>query len=279
MQDDSIYAKPPSVPKIEDCYFYHTMDIPGHGLVQGEWDLRGSVQQYLGGLDFLGKRVLEMGTASGYLCLEMEKAGAEVVCFDLSEAHDWDIVPFARFGRDRLQAHMAARRTRIRQLNNAYWFAHHAHGSKAKMVYGSVYAVPEGIGHVDIATFTSILLHVRDPFLALWNALRLTRESVVITEVARDSRLVSVLIRRLGLPSMSFLPNHRTCDPMETWWSLSPDVLRRFIRVLGFERTHTTYFKVPTAVGKRLLFTIVGQRTVPIEACLDESAPMTSSSP
>lgn len=39
--DESIWAKPRHDIRIEDCYFYQTMDIPGHGLVQGEWDLRG----------------------------------------------------------------------------------------------------------------------------------------------------------------------------------------------------------------------------------------------
>jgi len=44
------------------------------------------------------------------------------------------------------------------------------HGSRARMVYGSVYAIPTAIGAVDVATFGSVLLHVRDPFIALQNA-------------------------------------------------------------------------------------------------------------
>ena len=38
--------------KIEDCYFYHTMDIPKHGTVIGEWDLRGNEDNYLGKINF-----------------------------------------------------------------------------------------------------------------------------------------------------------------------------------------------------------------------------------
>ncbi len=67
-------------------------------------------------------------------------------------------------------------------INNAYWFCHRAFGSSARVVYGSVYDVPESIGPVDVATFGSILLHLRDPFRALSSALRLVRDTVVITE-------------------------------------------------------------------------------------------------
>jgi predicted nicotinamide N-methyase len=37
------------------------------------------VDPYLGNFDFVGKRVLDVGAASGFLTFEMEKRGAEVV--------------------------------------------------------------------------------------------------------------------------------------------------------------------------------------------------------
>lgn len=49
------------------------MDVPGHGTIQGEWDLRGSVDKYLGHFDFTGKRVLDVGAASGILSFYIEK--------------------------------------------------------------------------------------------------------------------------------------------------------------------------------------------------------------
>ncbi|MEL6442560.1 MAG: hypothetical protein AAFQ80_25375 [Cyanobacteria bacterium J06621_8] len=91
-----IWAEPVNVSSIDDCYFYHTMDIPQYGLVEGEWDLRGRESTYLGNVNFQGKRVLEMGTASGHLCFAMERMGAETVAYDLSSKQEWDIVPFAR---------------------------------------------------------------------------------------------------------------------------------------------------------------------------------------
>ena len=81
-------------PSIDDCAFYHSMTIPGHGEVKGEWDLRGREKEYLGNIDLAGKKVLEIGTASGHLCFWMEQQGADVTGYDLSEKQEWDIVPY-----------------------------------------------------------------------------------------------------------------------------------------------------------------------------------------
>ena len=70
---------------------------PGYGLVEGPWDLRGGVDDYLGGVDLRDKRVLEVGTASGFLCFTMEGRGAEVVAYDLSDKQSWDVVPYAQY--------------------------------------------------------------------------------------------------------------------------------------------------------------------------------------
>jgi len=255
MSRDDVYAPPRTVTDLNDCYFYHTMDVPGVGRVTGEWDLRAGVREYLGSVPFAGKRVLEIGPASGFLSFFMEREGAEVVGFDLSEAQAWDVVPFARADYAQFEAE---RRAHIRRLNNGYWLCHRAHGSRARMVYGSVYAIPAAIGAVDVATFGSVLLHVRDPFLALQNALRLTRETVVVTELLwRRLAVVGRLVR----PSMAFRPDLRTGQPRETWWTLTPDVIKAFIGVLGFEDSEVRYH-VQTAGGRReRLFTVIGRRT------------------
>lgn len=70
---------------IDECFFYHTMDLPGHGVVQGDWDIRGRESQYLGEVAFRNKRVLEVGPASGQLSFFMEGQGAEVVSVEAAE--------------------------------------------------------------------------------------------------------------------------------------------------------------------------------------------------
>jgi len=40
--------------------FCHTMDLPGMGKINGEWDLRVGLHEYLGKVNFRGKRVLDV---------------------------------------------------------------------------------------------------------------------------------------------------------------------------------------------------------------------------
>lgn len=255
-----LYAQPKVVTDPRDCYFYHTFDLPGQPTVQGEWDLRGGIDRYLGRTDFRGKRVLDVGSASGFLSFSMERRGAEVVSYDLGEDDLWDFVPFAGVDVGRLAADS---RPSMARINNGYWYCHRALGSRARKVYGTVYEIPAAIGPVDVAVFGSILLHVRDPFLALQNALQLTRETVIVTDMLPRRRFYQMFLGWLGRPRMRFLPDARGHKHGVTWWELSPAVIREFLRVLGFEETRLSYHRQTYQGRTRLLFTVVGRRTKP----------------
>jgi hypothetical protein len=41
--NDEIFAAPLKVEDPADYYFYHTMEVPRHGLMTGDWDVRGGV--------------------------------------------------------------------------------------------------------------------------------------------------------------------------------------------------------------------------------------------
>ena len=152
----SVFVPPRAVANLGECYFYHTLDLPGYGLVKGPWDLRGRLDEYLGGVDFRNKRVLDLGTASGFLAFSLENQASEVLAYDLSERDAWDVVPFA--GPDSKLIEMQ-RREHIRQLNNGFWLSHKALGSNVKCAYGSIYALPAALGEVDISILGCILLH------------------------------------------------------------------------------------------------------------------------
>src|SRR6476620_70147 len=97
--NDTIFADPVKVADIGDCYFYHTMELPGRGLIEGrDWDLRGRVDEYLGNVDFGGQRVLEIGPASGFLTFEMEKRSADVISVEVTDEHGWDLFPYPNAG-------------------------------------------------------------------------------------------------------------------------------------------------------------------------------------
>jgi hypothetical protein len=155
------------------------------------------------------------------------------------------------------------------------------------MVHVTVYTVPAEIEPVDVATFSAVLLHVRDPFRALERALRLTRETAIVTEMFKDDRTwhytmpplgrlerLLRLIRRkcVGRSDESaivFLPDAHRSYPKETWWYLTPAFVQRSLGVLGFEETSVTYHYQKWRTDDRYhelpMYTVVGRRTRAIE--------------
>jgi len=257
-----IYAEPRVVTDITQCVFYHTMEVPGYGRIEGPWDLRGGEREYLGKVELAGKRVLEVGTASGYLCFWMEKQGAEVVSYDVCESQDWDVVPYAQYDHE---GFAQERRRGTRRLNDGYWLIHRALGSNARVVYGSVYRIPAEIGAVDIVTLGSILLHLRDPFQAMRQAARLSRELVVVTDLLPTEGREK---------AMYFKPDFRTVEPKETWWHLPPEIIVAFLGILGFEDTAVSFHQQRHSWGVAKLYTVVGRRTRAFEPPDQASTPI-----
>lgn len=248
-----VYTQPRSVNSLDDCYFYHTMDVPGHGTVEGEWDLRGDLDDYLGGYEFAGKRVLDVGAASGGLTFFMEDQGAEVVAFDLSEDYDWDIVPFS--ANDHQSARIE-RRAHLRRINNGFWLSHAAFKSDARMVNGTVYNIPREIGPVDVAVFGSILLHLRDPFLALENGASLATEAVVVTDVSPYSQFASKFFRRPRFMPRADRPDWIT----DGWFRLPPLLVAEYVKILGFENVTISWSKYRYRGRAVPLYTLIGRR-------------------
>ena len=223
MSTSDLYATPRDVVNAADCHFYHEMDIPGFGPTGGaHWDLRGNEEAYLGNVDISGKRVLEIGPASGYMSFYMESRGAEVVSVELSPELDWDVVPDARldfgeFTRDRVVG--------MEGLRNGYWFAHERLHSKARVHYGSAYELPAELGHFDVVTICAVLLHMRDPMRVVENCARLA-DTVIVTDLHHpdvpDDSPVMKWLSTADAPSL------------DTWWKFSPQLFVRFGEVLGF---------------------------------------------
>ena len=257
----SIYApKPDRVPTISDCYFYHTTTIPGHGTVEGEWDLAPGIDAYLGHTSFANKTILDVGAATGYLSFHMERRGGAPVSYDLSEAQDWDIVPLS--GIDAAE-HVRVRKAHIGAINNGYWLCHASQGSAARMAHGTVYRIDPALGPVDISVFGSILLHLRDPFLALHNAAQITQETMIVADLLPGGHALSRLVAILMGRAMAFKPRFARKRPWETWWNLPPALVVEFLGVLGFEKTVVTYH-TQLLKGRRMpMYTVVGTRTKP----------------
>lgn len=224
---DDLYVTPRHVDTSERCDWYHTMELPELGLIKGSWDLRATIDDYLGRFDFRGKRCLDLGAATGYLTFEMERRGAsEVVSVDLDpDQHEWEIVPFAdpRFDRS---AEIARMRAHVENRQRAYWLAHRLLGSRARAYYGTVYSLPDELGHFDVAMVGMLLGHLRDPLRALEQIAPKTDAMIVVQAAPQTTEAYAF-----------FMPDPATLQPPNAWWATSDVCLERMLNIVGFEVT------------------------------------------
>lgn len=235
--------RPRLVERLEDCFFYHAMDLPGFGLVRAHWDLRGRFDDYVGGVDVSGKSVLDVGAATGFLSFEAEKRGAaRVLSFDMSDPRQQTFLPF----KDKLYSRDPEQWARqygaeIEQWKNAYWLCHRLLESKAEVYYGNVYELPMELGQFDIAIVGSVLEHLNDQITALASIARLTKETLVLV-----SPLLQTDERIARFEALASNP-----DADFTWWTYSLGVYREVLGMLGFKIAKVSQAKYYYMYGDR----------------------------
>ena len=222
----ALFAPPRFVERLEDCFFYHALELPGFGLVPAHWDLRGRFDDYVGGVDVRDKAVLDVGTATGFLSFEAEKRGASrVVSFDQSDGAEQKFLPFKDKPYYRDHAGWAEQyRAEIERWKNAYWLGHRLLGSRAKVFYGDIYHLPADLGEFDIAIVGSVLEHLSDPISALASiAPLMTERMIIVTPLLANEEPLARFEGRADNPDADF-----------TWWTYSTGVYREILGMLGF---------------------------------------------
>ncbi|MBF6557277.1 MAG: methyltransferase domain-containing protein [Acidimicrobiales bacterium] len=220
---ETSYAQPPAEPpRLESCRFYQTIDLPDLGTQRGQWDLRPGIDRYLGALDFSGRRVLEIGTANGFVCFELERRGAEVVAFDLADGLVYDAQPLVQS-----QAHLGALQSEhvagLKMIKNAYWLAHHQLGSRARVAYGHANSLPGFLGTFDVAVLANVLQHLQDPIGAVIQAARIS-DAIVVTEADWMAGSYE------DLPGMVLFDDK---NPF-TWYQVKPRLIEMVLSRIGF---------------------------------------------
>lgn len=219
---------------LEECHFYHRSALPDGRVIEGAWNLMGGESAYLGGVALDGRRVLELGPASGWLTVWMEQQGARIVAFDLGWDAQPDLIPLKQFDLETMaKDHIRL----VSHVQNAWWYLQHTYGLTAQAAYGNIYHLPEDLGRFDVSVFGSILLHLRDPFQALSQAARYTDEAIVVVEPLRhpaEQVDQSILLWNL---THSASPNG--------WWGISPGAVVDMLGVLGFPDATVTYHRQP----------------------------------
>ncbi len=232
---------------LENCLFYHVMDLPGHGTVGSMWDLRSNVDAYVGHFDFRNKRVLEIGPASGFLTFEMERRGADVLALEIEDDPGWDFVPYSPRV---LGPELGPRRDVMRRLKNSWWFARECFQAKAQLIYGDAYALPDSIGRFDVAVLGSVLLHTKAPLQVVEQCAKHT-DTLIITDLFYPELE--------GQPVARLVPT-ATNESWDTWWQFSTTFLLQFLGVLGFkDNVVTTHIQIHKG-HQYPLFTIVAKR-------------------
>jgi O-methyltransferase len=178
------------------------------------WDLRAGIGEYLGNYDFNSKSVLEVGPASGFVTISIERLGATAVtCIEPDLDRFWDIVP-----QPSIDTRTVAEgfKSHIQRVRNAFWYVHRAFGSRARVFVGDPYAVPADFGPFDVAIFASVLLHVRSPLAMVQDIARRVKHAIIITDLYSDN---------LGdEPVCRLLPDVRN-KAFETWWNFHAGIL------------------------------------------------------
>ena len=275
------WGRPPSDNiSLDDCEWYHIMEVPGiEGLTDGTFDCRNDIDNIFGNLDFKNKKVLNLGPATGYLNFEAEKRGAEVTSIELgidpnNLQRDWVYNVRKPWKKD-----MAEFMEHERKRRNAFWYAHKAFNSKSKLVISHINNLPKEVGIHDIGIIFSVLCHIRDPYTALLRMCSHCNEKIVITELGgykMRNTLFNAIPRffrnnfsKPQRPILRFLP--KSTKQGAAWWAFNKEAIIKMLELLGFQKTTVTYHDYNEGRkenGKKVFqYTVIGERTVPIDQC------------
>jgi tRNA (mo5U34)-methyltransferase len=197
--------------------WYHTVELPDGSVTPGWFDLRGHVGCYRIPDDLTGRRCLEVGTWDGFWAFELEKRGGEVVAIDLDSEADLDWPP-----RRRPETYRRGRGDGFRELKARL-------GSSVERVELSVYDLtPERLGTFDLVFCGSVLIHLRDQFLALERIASVTRPGGLFISAEEYDRLASLFPYAVS--------RYRADDPSAVvFWRPGRKTWRRMMWSAGFD--------------------------------------------
>jgi len=217
--------------------WYHVLELPGH-TTPGIFDMRPYVPLYGLPDDMSGMRVLEVGTWDGFWAFEMERRGADVVALDLDDERELDWPP-----RRRPKEFPEGKR------GQGFEVARELLGSNVERVVCNVYdATPERLGMFDLVFCGSVLIHLRDQFLALERIASVCRGTFIgAEEYDKRTNLLPMPVSRYladrDAAVVFWLPNVRTWKAM--LWSAGFD---RVLEHKRFKMDSTEGYTVPHVV-------------------------------
>jgi SAM-dependent methyltransferase len=200
---------------------YHQLDL-GEGLVmEGDYDMTQYLQYYAIPEDLTGKRVLDVGTASGFFALECARRGGDVTAIDIWPA-DTALFPAIL----------------------------DATGVDVKYVQKNIYDLTPEFGQFDLVICGSLLLHLPDQFGAVQRLKSVCRGRLILSNACTEDSKTNPepLCKFWGAPG--------TDAAADYWhyWSVSGAALKQMLLAAGFAQVSNPVHFTLSAVPERKHF-------------------------
>lgn len=187
---------------------YHSLELNDGTVIEGiipVANLRARLDQWPLPADLTGKRVLDIGAASGWNSFECERRGADVVAIDCVEYEELQFV---------------------RKVN------------QSKVEYAVIdieELTPERFGFFDYVLFFGVLYHLRHPLLALENVCSVARDTAFIESFVVDE---TPSIDRCYI---EFYETDELGGQIDNWCGPTTQALLAMTRSAGFPRAELRY--------------------------------------
>ena len=206
--------------RVAELKWYHTFDLPGGITTEGLFNHRNVVKKIPIPASLAGKRCLDVASSDGFWSFELARRGAaEVVSVDLPDAAQQDYS-----GPPGTAEALSGGSGRA---NQAFALVKEATGLNVQRVDGSVYDLDKlDLGVFDYVFMGNILLHLRDPILALQQVRGVTNGEFLSVEAIS---LPQTLLRPFS-PTGQF-----ALGDENLFWVPNLKGHRRLVEAAGFE--------------------------------------------
>jgi tRNA (mo5U34)-methyltransferase len=212
---------------IRSISWYHTIELPGGVVTPGQFDHRELLPHYGFPESLAGKRALDVATFNGFWAFHMERLGAEVTAIDLDDPAEWDFPTLVKPS--------VEPRGPEDRIGSGFEIAHQALNSTVNRIGRSVYDLdPAEVGTFDFVHCGDVLVHLRNPLLALEKIRSVTSGELLLS----DGVDLSFERGSFG-PTMQYLGGWTDV----VWWVPSIGALAQMVVDAGFRdvRINTVY--------------------------------------
>ena len=184
--------------------WFHSIELPDGRVIPGVVNveaLKARLHRYPIPEDLRGKRVLDVGAATGWNSFEVERRGADVVAVDCVDLQEF------RAAHELLNSKVDYRILDVDELS------------------------PDSIGRFDYVLFFGVLYHLRHPLLGLEKICALTRETAFVESFVTDGDSCT----------LEFYERDELGGQLDNWYGPTPTCVEALCRSAGFARVQMEY--------------------------------------